>query len=64
MPTDQPLTGPGTAPPQMVDEEDKKDEGKVEFDSAGEPIGYISLDQAQVLALRAARDDTRSLPKT
>ena len=39
----------------MVDEEDKKDEEKVEFDSAGEAVGYISLDQAQVLARRTAR---------
>ena len=48
----------------MADEDGKKDEDKVEFASAGQAIGYISLDQAQVLALRAARDDTRSLPKT
>ena len=27
------------------------------FDSAGESLGYISLDQARVLALRHARDN-------
>ncbi len=41
----------------MVEDEGKKDEEKVEFDSAGEALGYISLDQAQVLAMRAARDE-------
>ena len=40
----------------MVDEEDKRDEDKVEFDSAGEALGYVSFDQAQVLAMRAAMD--------
>jgi hypothetical protein len=39
----------------MVDEEDKKDEEKIEFDSAGEAVEYISSDQAQVLARRTAR---------
>jgi hypothetical protein len=38
----------------MVDEEDKK-EDSFEFDSAGEAAGYISSDQAQVLARRTAR---------
>ena len=40
----------------MVDEDDKKDEQKFEFDAAGEVIGYISLDQARVLAMRTARE--------
>ena len=40
----------------MVDEESKKEEDKFEFDSAGEALGYISLDQAQVLAMRTARE--------
>ena len=40
----------------MVDKEDKKDEQKFEFDAAGEVIGYISLDQARVLAMRTARE--------
>jgi hypothetical protein len=40
----------------MVDEEGKKEE-KVEFDSAGEAFGYISLDQATLLAIQTARDD-------
>ena len=42
----------------MVDDEGKKEEDKVEFDSAGEAVGYISLDQARVLAIRHARDHT------
>ena len=41
----------------MAEQEGKKDEEKVEFDSAGEALGYISLDQAQVLAMRTARDE-------
>ena len=40
------------------DQEQKKDEDKVEFDSAGEAIGYISLEQARVLTLRHARENT------
>ena len=38
----------------MVEDEGKKEEPKVEFDSAGEAIAYISLDQARVLALQHA----------
>ena len=34
----------------MVDNDGKNDEGKLEFDSAGEAVGYISLDQARLLA--------------
>ena len=34
-----------------------KEEGKLDFDSAGQAIGYISLDQARVVALRHARDN-------
>ena len=41
----------------MVDEEGKKEEEKFEFDSAGEAIGYISLEQAVVLAMRTADDE-------
>ena len=37
--------------------QDNNDEGKLEFDSSGQAIAYISLDQACVLALRYARDD-------
>ena len=46
----------------MVDEEDKQDdedEGKkFAFDSAGEAVGYISLEQARILAARHARENT------
>ena len=35
-----------------------KEEEKLEFTAEGEAIGYISLDQARVLALRHARDNT------
>ena len=42
----------------MVDEEGKKDEDKVEFDSAGQVIGYLSLEQARVPVLRHARENT------
>ena len=38
----------------MVDNDGKKDDEKVEFDSAGEAPGYLSLDRAQVLAMRTA----------
>ena len=41
----------------MVGREDEPREDKIEFDSASQVIGYISLDQARVLALRYARDN-------
>ena len=41
----------------MAKEEDKKDEHKLEFTPEGETLGYISLDQARVLALQHARDN-------
>ena len=41
----------------MTVNEGDKEEEKFEFDSAGEALGYISLDQARVLALRHARDN-------
>ena len=41
----------------MVDDPDKKDDEKLEFDSTGQPVAYISLDQARVLALQHARDN-------
>ena len=31
----------------MVEDEDKKEEEKLEFDSTGQALAYISLDQAQ-----------------
>ena len=37
----------------MVDDQDKE-EDKFDSDSAGETEGYISLDQARILALMAA----------
>ena len=43
----------------VVDEEGtKKEEEKFEFDSAGEVVGYISMEQARVLATRHARENT------
>jgi len=41
----------------MVEEADKKDDEKVELDSTGQAIAYISLDQARVLAMEHARDN-------
>ena len=41
---------------ENLDPEDKK-EDSFEFDSAGEAIDYISMAQARVLAMRAARDE-------
>ena len=39
----------------MAEDPEKKDEEKFEFDAAGEALGYISLDQAGVLAIQTAR---------
>ena len=41
----------------MAEDEGKTNEDKLEFDSAGHALGYISLDQARVLALRHAHDN-------
>jgi len=41
----------------MAEDQEKKDEEKLEFTAEGEAIAYISLDQARVLALRHARDN-------
>ena len=41
----------------MPEEESKREEEKLEFTPEGEFVGYISLDQARVLALRHARDN-------
>ena len=38
----------------MVEDADKKDDEKLDFDSTGQALGYISVDQARVLALRHA----------
>jgi len=40
----------------MAQEEEEKKEEKFEFDAAGEALGYISLDQARVQAMQAARE--------
>ena len=40
----------------MAEDQDKKDEEKFEFDSAGQALEYMSLDQARVLAMRTARE--------
>ena len=40
----------------MAEEQGEKEEQKFEFDSAGEALGYISLDQARILAMRTARE--------
>ena len=40
----------------MAQDEGKQDEGKFEFTREGEALGYISLDQARVLAIRTARE--------
>lgn len=37
--------------------EENKEEPKIDFNSAGEAVAYISLDQARVLALQHARDN-------
>ena len=40
----------------MAEDQDKKEEEKFEFDAAGESLGYISLDQARLLAMQTARE--------
>ena len=40
----------------MVEDEGKQEEEKFEFTPEGESLGYISLDQAEVLAMRTARE--------
>ena len=41
----------------MVEDASKNDQEKLEFDSTGQALAYISLDQARVSALRHARDN-------
>ena len=41
----------------MAEEQDKKDDEKVELDSTGQAVAYKSLDQARVLVLQHARDN-------
>ena len=40
----------------MAEEEGKKEEEKLEFTPEGETLGYISLDQARIFAMRTARE--------
>ena len=42
----------------MAEDEQKKEEEKFDFTSEGEAFGYISLDQARVLAVQHARENT------
>ena len=42
----------------MAEEEGKKEEEKFEFDAAGQALEYISLDQARVLAIQHAQQNT------
>ena len=41
----------------MAKQEGKKEEEKFELDSAGQALGYISSDQARVLAMEHSRDN-------
>jgi len=41
----------------MAKEEGKKEEEKFEFTPEGEVLGYISMEQARVLAMENARDN-------
>ena len=41
----------------MAEDESKQDDEKLEFTLEGETLGYISLDQARVLAMQHARDN-------
>ena len=51
-------TSPGVGSPEETDvDETKQDVDKLDFTAEGETFGYISLDQARVLALRLARED-------
>ena len=42
-------------------EDQGKEEEKFDFTPEGEAVGYISLDQARVLAMRHAREEHRLL---
>ena len=57
---EQPIdeTSPDVGSPEETDvDETKQDVDKLDFTAEGETFGYISLDQARVLALRLARED-------
>ena len=40
----------------MAGDESKQDDEKLEFTPEGETPGYISLDQARILAMRVSRE--------
>ena len=42
----------------MAEEEDKQEQDKFDFDRRGEAPAWISMDQARVLAIQHARDNT------
>ena len=42
----------------MAEEEDKQNQDKFDFDQRGEAPAWISMDQARVLAIQHARDNT------
>ncbi len=42
----------------MAEDQGKEEEEKFDFTPEGEAVGYISLDQARVLAMRHARENT------
>ncbi len=42
----------------MAEEDGKKDEEKFDFTREGEVLGYIGVDQARVMTIRHARDNT------
>ena len=48
---------------ENLDADDKK-EDSFEFDSAGEAIEYISLDQARLVAVQAARETPGNYGRT
>ncbi len=41
----------------MVEDEGKKEEEKFPFTTEGEGLGYITMEQARVLAIQHARDN-------
>ena len=54
---DDEISSDADVPEESNLEETKKEEEKLDFTSEGEALGYISLDQARILALRLARED-------
>lgn len=47
----------------MADDPGSKEEEKFEFTPEGESLGYISLEQARVVAMQTARDEPGPLWK-